>query len=305
MLKKIFAFPVARAAVTVAVVLILLLAFPSTRAMAGKFLNLFRVQQVTVLAIDPTGLESMTRNEALGKKLSELVSSSTVVTDEPGEPVKAATGEEAGALAGFTVRLPEDQTASAIYVTESSAFTLTVDREKAQALLDGAGRPDLVLPEAIDGAEIYVNIPAMVSASFGICPEPDTEGNNSPIDIQTPYFDCIILGEMTSPTVDTPEDVDMAQLAQIALEFSGMSAEEAAAFASKVDWGTTLVIPIPRDISTYSEVSVDGVTGTLIQSTDEYSSGYVLLWVKNGILYSVSGTGMDTAAAFAIAEALP
>ena len=305
MLKKIFTFPAARTAVAVVVVLTFLLVLPPTRVMAGEFLNLFRVQQVTVLSFDPTGLESMTRNEALGKKLSELVSSSTVITDEPGDPVRASTVEEAGGLAGFTVRLPDNQTASGMYITESSAFTLTIDREKAQALLDGAGRPDLVLPEPIDGAEIYVNIPAMVSVFFGNCPEPDTEGNNNPIDTRVPHPDCIVLGEMTSPTVDTQEDVDLAQLAEIALEFSGMSAEEATAFASKVDWGTTLVIPIPKNISTYSEVSVDESSGTLIQSTDEYSSGYVLLWVKNGILYSVSGTGMDTAAAFAIAEALP
>ncbi|MBL8062671.1 MAG: hypothetical protein JNK32_06605 [Anaerolineales bacterium] len=305
MLKKWFSFPVVRYGAIALVALALLLAFPSTRALASEFLNLFRVQQVTVLSIDPTSLESLTGNEALGTQLSELVSSSTVVTDEPGEPVEAANGEEASGLAGFSVRLPEDQTASGIYVTDSAAFTLTVDREKAQALIDGAGRTDLILPEAINGAEISVSIPATVSASFGTCPDPDIEGGEDPIDMGEMYPDCTVLTQMTSPVVNVPEGVDMAQLAQIALEFSGMSSEEAASFASSVDWATTLVVPIPRDVTTHSEVSVDGVTGILIQRTAENSPEYVLMWVKDGILYAIADAGADTAPAFALAESLP
>lgn len=305
MLKKWFAFPVARYGAIAILALALLLAFPSTRALASEFLNLFRVQQVTVLSIDPTSLQSLTGNEALGTQLSELVSSSTVVTDEPGEPVEAANGEEASGLTGFSVRLPEDQSTSGIYVTESAAFTMTVDREKAQALIDGAGRTDLILPDSIDGAEISVSIPATVSTSFGKCPEPDIEGGEDPFDMGEMYPDCIVLTQMTSPVVNVPDGVDMTQLAQIALEFSGMSSEEAASFASNVDWATTLVIPIPRDVTTHSEVSVDDVTGILIQRTVEHSPEYLLMWVKDGILYAIADTGADTAPAFALAESLP
>lgn len=304
-MKKLFAFPVIRFGAIAVLTLALLLAIPSTRALAGEFLNLFRVQQVTVLTIDPANLESLTGNETLGTQLSELVSSSTVVTDEPGEPVEVTSGEEASGLAGFTARLPEGQTASGMYVSESAAFTMTLDREKTQALIDAAGRQDLVLPDGIDGAEIFVNIPAAVSTSFGTCPEPDAENTEIRFGMREANPDCIIFGQMTSPVVNVPEGVDMAQLAQIALEFSGMSSEEAAAFADSVDWATTLVIPIPRGTSTYSEVSVDGVTGTLIQSDNEYTSGYVLMWIKDGILYSVSGSGSDTSAAFLIADSLP
>ena len=305
MLKKWFSFPVVRYGAIAVLALALLLAFPSTRALASEFLNLFRVQQVTVLSIDPTSLESLTGNQALGTQLSELVSSSTVVTDEPGTPVEAASGEEASGLAGFTVRLPEDQTTSGIYVTDSAAFTLTVDHEKAQALIDGAGRTDLVLPEAIDGAEISVSIPATVSASFGTCPAPDIEGGEDPFDMGEKYPECIVLTQMTSPVVNVPEGVDLSQLAQIALEFSGMSSEEAASFASSVDWTTTLVVPIPRDVTTHSEVSVDDVTGILIQRTVEHSPEYVLMWIKDGILYTIADTGADTTPAFTLAESLP
>jgi hypothetical protein len=96
----------------------------------------------------------------------------------------------------------------------------------------------------------------------------------------------------------------MAQLAQIGLEFSGMSREEAAAFTATVDWTSTLVIPVPCRATAYEDISVDGVTGKLIQRVSDYSPEYALIWVKDGIVYAVSGTGTDTAPAFAIVDAL-
>ena len=306
MLRKWFAFPVVRAGAIAVLALALLLAIPTTRAFAGQLLNLFRVQQVTVLPIDSTGLESLTGNQALGSQFSKLISDSTVVTDKPGEPVVAANAEEASTSAGFTVRLPADAAPSKIYVSDSSAFTLTVDRAKAQAFIESAGRSDLVLPKAIDGAQIKVSIPAAVNTAFGTCPELQTK-NTEMDQMKGPrkdYPDCIIFTQMPSPTVNAPDGVDMAQLAQIGLEFSGMSSEEAAAFTSTVDWTSTLVVPIPRNAATYQDVSVDGVTGKLIQRTNEYSPEYALLWVKNGIVYAISGSGSDTAPAFAIVDAL-
>ena len=35
-----------------------------------------------------------------------------------------------------------------------------------------------------------------------------------------------------------------------------------------------------------------------------YSPEYALLWVKDGIVYAISGSGTDTAPAFAIVDAL-
>ena len=305
MLRKWFAFPVVRVSAIAILAFALLMAFPTTRALAGELLNLFRVQQVAVLPIDSTALESLTGNEAIGSRLSELVSDSTVVTDEPSEPVVAANAEEASTSAGFDVRLPADAAPSKIYVTDSSAFTLTVDRSKAQALIEQAGRSDLVLPDSIDSAEISVSIPSSVSAAFGTCPEPRVDKPEENMEGSQSYPDCIIFAQMPSPTVNAPEGVDMAQLAQIALEFTGMSREEAEAFTSTIDWTSTLVVPIPRNAATYEDISVDDVTGKLIQRTSEHSPEYALLWVKDGIVYVISGQGTDTSRAIEIANALP
>ncbi len=78
----------------------------------------------------------------------------------------------------------------------------------------------------------------------------------------------------------------------------GMTAEEAAQFSQNVDWTTTLVIPIPRYATTYREMPVDGVTGTLIvEELEDHGSQYLLIWVKDGILYSLTGPGDGSSAA--------
>jgi hypothetical protein len=307
MFKRWFAFPMVRIGVAFVLLLTLVLVIPGTRALAGELLNLFRVQQVTVIPVDFTGMEQLAHNDALGTNLSQLISNSIDMTKKPGKPVEAADAEQASQLAGFSVRLPQDMTPSQISVTGEAALSATIDRTKAQALLDEAGRSDLVLPETIDGAEISVDIPSSVSAAYGTCPDlTAVEGENG--ESGTPgrrYPDCVIFAQIPSPTVNAPADLDVAQLAQIGLEFTGMTREEAAAFTSTVDWASTLVVPIPKNAATYEQVQVDGVTGTLIQRPADDAPQFALLWVKDGIVYAISGLGTGSQQAIEMANSLP
>ena len=304
-LKKLFASSAVRYAVLAALALTLIIAIPATRALADQVLNLFRVQQVTVVPVDFTGLQELTGNGALGKQISELVSDSTTMTEKPGEPVIATDAADASQKAGFTVRLPQNVTASRLSVQNEAAFDFTVDRTKAQAVLDEAGRSDLVLPQEIDGSVISVKVPASVRADYGTCPDPtasESYGNGSP---GRKYADCTILAEIPSPTVNAPANVDVAQLAQMGLEFTGMTADQAKAFTDSVDWTSTLVVPIPKNAATYEQVQVDGVTGTLIQRPADDAPQFVLMWVKEGIVYSIGGLGSNSQQAIDMANSLP
>jgi hypothetical protein len=305
MTKKWFSFPLVRLGAA-ALALTLFLSFPATRAWAGEFLNLFRVQQVQVVPVDFTGLEQLTGDGALGNRFTEMITDSVDVQQEPNEAVTVASAEEASELAGFEVRIPEGLTPNQINVSSGAAFTFTVDRAKAQALLDEAGRGDLVLPDSVDGAEILVNIPAAVSVGFGTCPKPGSEvaGNTEQSATESRYPDCVIFAQIPSPNVNAPADLDIEALAQIGLEFTGMSAEEAQAFTSTVDWTSTLIVPIPQNASVNEQVAVDGVTGTLVQRSSE-ASQFVLLWAKDEILYAISGLGTNAQQALDMANSLP
>lgn len=307
MTKKWFSFPLVRFGLAALVLLALILAFPGTRTLAGELLNLFRVQQVQVVPVDFTGLEQLTGDGALGNQFTGLISDSIRMEREPGEPVEADNSDQASQLAGFTVRLPRGMTPSRIHVTDAAAFTLTMDRVKVQALLDSAGRTDLILPASVDGAEISVDIPASVSIAFGTCPTPGEaeSGNTEQSTTERLYPNCVIFAQIPSPSVNAPADLDIEALARIGLEFTGMSAKEAAELTGTVNWTSTLLVPIPRDAAVHEQVSVDGVTGTLIQRPSGDGPQFALLWVKDGILYAISGLGTNAQQAVDMANSLP
>jgi hypothetical protein len=145
--------------------------------------------------------------------------------------------------------------------------------------------------------------------AYGTCPDPAAQdtasGINSNGSAGRQYPDCVILAEIPTPSVSAPADLNIAQLAQIGLEFTGMTSEEAAAFTRTVDWTSTLVIPLPKNAATYQQVTVDGVTGTLIQRPADDAPQYVLLWVKNGIIYAISSLGTNSQQAVQMANSLP
>jgi hypothetical protein len=305
MFKRLFTSSLFR--LTIAVLLLaLLISIPATRALADQLLSLFRVQQVTIVPVDFTGMQQLTGNSAIGQQVSTLIADSMVISQKPGDPQSATDAADASQKTGFSVRLPGLENASSIYVMGATSFEFTINRVKAQALLNEAGRSDLILPEPIDGAVIKAHIPASVSAAFGACPAPSSDGNGpeKPGSMGRQYPDCLIFSELPSPTVTAPAGVDIAVLAQIGFEFSGMSSEQAAAFTKTVDWTSTLVIPIPRNAATYEQISVDGVTGTLIKRPADDAPQFVLLWVKNGIIYAISGLGADTQKALDLANSL-
>ena len=309
MFRKLFASPVLKIGLAIVLILVIVFSVPATRAFASQLLSLFRVQQVVVVPVDYTGMQQLTGNSTLGKQLSQLASSSITAEQTPGAPVAVTDVAQANQLAGFNVRLPQGMTPSSISVEKASSFSLKVDRAKAQALLNEAGRPDLVLPTSIDGAEITINIPAGVSAAYGTCPQPGENDNSSALGMNgsaaRKYADCVILAEIPSPTVSAPDNVDIGQLAQIGLEFTGMTSDQASAFTKTVNWTSTLVIPIPKNAATYQQVTVDGVTGTLIQRPADDAPQYVLIWVKNGIVYAISSLGSNSRQAIQMANSMP
>jgi hypothetical protein len=179
-----------------------------------------------------------------------------------------------------------------IAVQGEGAFQITLNRDRLQGILDEFGRSDLQLPSSIDGALVAVHIPKAVRAVYGQCPQP-REGDSPKPAPATDLAGCVVLAEVPSPTVSVPPELNVQQLATLALQAAGMSAQDAQTFCDTVDWTSTLVLPIPRDAGSYETTSVDGVQGTLItlRGWAHGMPGYSLLWVKSGIIYSLTGFG--------------
>jgi len=295
------------AGLVVVLLLVIALSIPSGFAWAGQFLNLFRVQQVAVIPIDPTGLMALRSDSSLGQQISQLLAQSVNFDQKPGAPQEVASAAQASQAAGFSVRLPDNQSLQPRLVVQSgAAFNFVVDRARAQALLDESGHSDLVLPQSLDKENISVKIPNSVTASYGVCPDPTADNSSSILGGSNGrrYASCVILAQIPSPTVNAPPDVDVKQLAELALEFTGMTTEQAQAFAQSVDWTSSLVIPLPKNAATYQQVTVDGVTGTLIQRPADDAPEDAQIRVKNGVIYTIGGLGSNSDQAVAMANSL-
>jgi hypothetical protein len=274
------------------VVLGVIFGFAPARSWAQRVLAMLRVQKIAVVPIDTQALEGQQTASATQKMIGQFISDNIVVTMHS-EPQSAASVGRASQMAGFQVRLLSARSdAPKITVQGQQGFQMTLNRERLQGILDEFGRSDLQLPASVDGALVAVQIPNAVMEVYGQCPQPGKNNAQNPPKLSD-LAGCVTLVQVPSPTVSVPPDLNLQRLATLALQAAGMSAQDAEAFCNTVDWTSTLVLPIPRDAASYETTNVDGVQGTLItlRGWGTGMAGYSLLWVKNGIIYTLGGFG--------------
>jgi hypothetical protein len=295
MLKRIFSRPYRTAWVALGVIAVLAiaLAFPPVQAIANSFLGLFRIQRVTVVEVNPANLP-----EQLGSSSQlETFLTDSIQFEELGEVQDAADAAQASQMAGIPVRLPgEVEGELLLKVHPGVHMRFTVDLPRVQAILDEIGRGDIRLPKELDGATVTVDASPSVAAMYGDCQadlENAREQGFDPDSQEMPRLPhCTTLVQMPSPEVNAPPGLNVAQVGEAYLQLLGMTAEEAQAFSQSVDWTSTFVVPIPRYGTSTETVSVDGVEGAFIQQDlRDHAKQYLLMWVKEGILYALTGPG--------------
>ena len=277
---------------TLGVVLAVALSFQPVRTAASNFLHLFRVQRVEILPLDVQSVENFGNNQTLAETMNRVFSDSIVFTREKGETQTGLDLASIQAMIGFPIRLPENVAPTDFNLESGAAFEFTVAIDQMQAIIDAANITDIQLPSELDKAVIEVEISDSVAANYGQCVFPeitDPDEHPSRFDMKN----CIVLLQSPSPTVSTTSEINPALLAEIGLQVLGMGADDAKSFSQSVDWTSTLVVPVPANQAVYEEVSVDGVTGKLIQESNvpDEITNYTILWVKNSMIYSVFGTG--------------
>ena len=279
--------------------------FAPARSMMMKFLTSLRVQKVQAVNVDLSNFVGPNANPTLQQMVSQMISEKVTVTiNEAEQP--AATAAAATELAGFPVQLlTARKDAPKLVVPGKHAFTLTVDRDRLQAIIVEAGRTDLVVPPSIQGAAVSVQLPRTVRAQYGTCPGPPSATANvaTPPPDSTQYSDCVVLNEGPSPVVNVPKELNVEQLVQIGLELAGMSPAQAHEFLQTVNWQSTLGVSVPRFMRSYEGVTVKGVPGTLLNTAGRRGPTYALIWANRGMVYSLTGFG-NSANAVALADSL-
>jgi len=278
------------ATIGVLVALAFALSFAPVRALANSFLVLFRAEQIRVVQVDPANLsEKLESSSQL-----EYILSNNVKVEKQGELKEVASASEASQLTGFPVRLPAGLEGKQSYLVQPKTdLTLTVNLELVRGVLRDLNRDDIQLPDNLDGALVRMEIPASAVAQFGDCSssvEPATIDPDESPPVATRDNNCTTLAQVPSPQISAPPDIDLNQVGEAYLQVLGMSQREAASFASSVDWTTTFVIPLPRDGADYQPVEINGIPATLVLEKG-WSERYLLLWIKDGVIYGLSGPG--------------
>lgn len=256
----------------VAVLLIaFVIAFPPARAAASQFLGLFRVQKFAPISISPAQLAVLEELAGSGLYPGEFEMIDEIGASRAFDSAATAIASLQRDSNGWRYRglrqMPALGAPSRVDVQSGMVGRLTIDLESSRAILDAVGVDPMVLPDSLDGNDIHATVyPALAQS-----------------------WDGVTLVQMPSPEIVYPEDVDPSVIGEAILRFLGMSDGEAYRLAQNIDWTSTLLMPIPTDLATFSEVRIGDTTGIGIEALD--ADGAALLWQSSGMLYLLIGDG--------------
>lgn len=262
--------------------LIAIFSFPGAQALASDFLGLFRVQKFAAVSISPEQLKRLSELDMEGLYPGEIT-----MLDEMDAPLTVASLEEAAAQSGFqplaiaTLGKPDS-----IQVMDGGRGQLTIDLATSRTMLEIAGVDPALLPDSLDGAQIDATVYTAVGQHW--------------------ETDNVLFMQMPSPEIAYPDDFDPAPLGQALLQMLGMSEPEAASLARSIDWTSTLLLPIPQDMASFAEVTVNGAAGLLLTGVDEGIDGQnaAVIWENNGVIYFLASPNFIPQGLLELAEAV-
>lgn len=270
----------ATTAVAAVFVMLFVLALSPMRTVADDFFNQFRVQKFAAITIpmdlmEPLNsglLQSMSDadHEQLKDELAGLGAFETTfnLDDLP----QAGTVEDARASFGeFAIpgALPDGFDAEPnAYATDAGSASYALNLTKAREIIDGMNLPIYALDDIqAETLDFEVNVPAAVVLEYK-----NADGER------------VLVGQMNSPELSFPDELDMNQLREEILRFPGLPTDLVAQLRAIDDWENTLIIPIPEGAES-DDVTINGEPGLLI----EHDLGAAVLWEKDGMLYAVIG----------------
>jgi hypothetical protein len=265
-----------------ATVLLLVSAFtlPSVRANARAFLDLFRVVNFAPVAVQADQIRKFNPGDNLD--LPRLLGEQVVVLKEPTPPRPVATRQQAGATAGIPIRLPTwlpvGLEQGRFEVMDGHALRIKINTAVMNSLIDAFGIHDLRVPDAVNGESATLRVHPIVAVDY----QRAGDGKKR-----------VLLLQGRSPEATLPAGLELASLAEIGLRITGLESAEAHRFASSVDWRTTLIVPVPADITTFRQIDVQGNPGLLIETRRKpqrrAEQGTHILWTARGTVFALMG----------------
>jgi hypothetical protein len=197
------------------------------------------------------------------------------------------SASDASALAGglqapVVAKLPAGVSTTVTYGAMSEAvatFTFSADKAAASAAAHGKTLPRM--PANMDGATLTVTVGPAVGEIYGELKQP------SGSDVSQVNLPQLLVAKSVSPTAKSTQ-VSVTDLESYILAQPGISDQLKKAIQAIGDPSTTLLIPIPVEYASATQVKVQGVDGVALGDNTGVGSGVV--WVKDGHVYVVAGS---------------
>ncbi|MGH9386307.1 MAG: hypothetical protein ACRD2N_18685 [Vicinamibacterales bacterium] len=261
------------------VVLSALLAVPAVRASVSQFLSLFRVVNFVAVQVQPSRLDQL---KAQDLEIGKLIGEHAEMLADPGPPVAVASLDEAASLAGMSIAVPQwlpaDSRIIETAVMGERVVRITASATRLQQVMDALGITDLSAPAALEGQVVNLRVPPVVMVRY----EHGTNRRSRLFQAQAPH-------------VTLPTSVDLATLGEIGLRILGLSAGDAKQFAQAIDWHTTLLVPVPPNVSSFKQVTIGGRPGILLEhQPPNQSPTTAVMWSTTERVFAlVSIHGLD------------
>lgn len=241
---------------------------PAVRASAQSFLMLFRVVNFAAVPVSPARASALEQID-----LERLVGDRVQMLRDPGRPLPMTSLDQAADAAGLALRLPAwlppDTVVDQIAVRGERRAVVTADSARLRSLMDALGITDLEVPPGLDGQRLEVSMPPMVMIRY-------LNGQRG-----TRLF------QSRTPQVTMPAGVPVAALGEIGLRLLGLEPVEAREFAARIDWNTTLLLPLPPGAAGIRQVEISGNRGIAVIVPGEKLQTGVVLWSNGGRVYGL------------------
>lgn len=200
-------------------------------------------------------------------------------------PDLATAAKESGLVVLTPTQLPPGvSVATAHYgVMPRTTATFTFSADLTRKSAASVGRTPPPMPANIDGSKLFITGGPAVVQLFDDGTAPAT-GTGTDLLSSLPK---LIVAQGKGPTVQS-DGVTVDQLQQYLLAQPGISPSLAAQIKAIKDPSSTLPIPIPVDMATSKNVTVQGVQGVFVG--DSTGLGSAVIWSKDGMVFGVAGT---------------
>jgi hypothetical protein len=263
------------AAASVALIAVLL----TVSGVAETIITLFEPKQVVAVPITSADITGATGLNTYG----------TLTWSSPPRPYDVPDVATAEKATGMKVLIPSQlpsglSVATARYgVMDRTTATFTFSADQTRAAAARLNRTPPPMPANIDGSRLFISGGPAVVQYFDDGTAPRSGSGTDPF----ATLPRLIVVQGKGPLVQS-DGVTVDQLQQYLLSQPGISPQLAAQIRAIKDPSSTLPIPIPVDMATSKNVTVQGVTGVFVG--DSTGLGSAVIWSKDGIVYGVAGT---------------